>query len=87
MLYSNGKKYNWTATRAPKLKHIENPKWEKPIALFNGKDLTGWTADRDNQWVVEKGILKSPKSGINLVSNTKYKNFKLHIEFKYPEDK
>ncbi len=85
MKYTDGKTYEWTATRAPMLSFNKNPKWGKTIKLFNGKDLSGWHAMGENQWVVENGVLKSPKSGANLVSDEKFKDFKLHIEFKYPE--
>ncbi|MEQ9582153.1 MAG: DUF1080 domain-containing protein, partial [Arenibacter sp.] len=72
-------------TRAPKLEYTKNPKWGKPIKLFNGKDLSGWKAMGENQWIVESGVLKSPRSGSNLVSEQKFNDFKLHLEFKYPE--
>ncbi|MBC8766517.1 DUF1080 domain-containing protein [Arenibacter sp. BSSL-BM3] len=85
MLYTNGQTYNWVATRAPKLEHSKNPKWGKPIKLFNGKDLSGWQAMGENQWIVDAGELKSPKSGSNLVSEQKFDDFKLHLEFKYPK--
>ncbi|MCM4163897.1 MULTISPECIES: DUF1080 domain-containing protein [unclassified Arenibacter] len=85
MLYTNGKTYNWVATRAPKLAYTKNPKWGKPIKLFNGKDLSGWQAMGENQWIVDSGVLKSPKSGSNLVSDQKFDDFKLHLEFKYPK--
>ncbi|MCK0146292.1 DUF1080 domain-containing protein [Arenibacter sp. F26102] len=85
MLYTNGQTYNWVATRAPKLEHSKNPKWGKPIKLFNGKDLSGWQAMGENQWIVDEGELKSPKSGSNLVSEQKFDDFKLHLEFKYPK--
>ena len=85
MLYTNGKTYGWTAVRAPKLEHTKNPKWGKARKLFNGKDLTGWHAMGENQWIVESGVLKSPKSGSNLVSDEKFEDFKLHIEFRYPQ--
>ena len=39
----------------------------------------------ENQWVVESGVLKSPKSGANLVSDQSFTDFKLHIEFRYPK--
>src|SRR6478736_972886 len=55
---TDGKTYSWTASRAPLLKHDMNPKWGKPITLFNGKDLTGWHATGENQWIAEGGILK-----------------------------
>jgi hypothetical protein len=85
MVYTNGKTYTWTASRAPSLAYIENPVWGKPIQLFNGKDLTGWHATGDNQWIVEDGVLKSPKSGSNLVSDKTFTDFKMHIEFRYPK--
>ena len=86
LLFADGKTYNWTASRAPKLEYTKNPVWGKPIALFNGKDMDNWHAMGKNQWVVEAGVLKSPKSGSNLVSNDTFKDFKLHIEFRYPEE-
>jgi hypothetical protein len=85
MKYVDNKTYNWTATRAPLLKRTKDPVWDKPKNLFNGKDLTGWRAMGDNQWVVESGILKSPKSGANLVSDDTFTDFKLHVEFRYPK--
>lgn len=86
LLFADGKTYNWIASRAPKLEYTRNPVWGKPIALFNGKDMNSWHAMGENQWIVEAGVLKSPKSGSNLASNDKYKDFKLHIEFRYPEE-
>lgn len=85
LVYPNGKQYNWTAVRAPSLTRTTAPVWGKPMKIFNGKDLSGWHATGNNQWVVENGILKSPHSGSNLVSDGKYKDFKLHVEFRYPE--
>ena len=85
MLYTNGQTYNWVATRAPQLEYTKNPKWGKPIKLFNGMDLSGWQAMGENQWIAESGVLKSPKSGSNLVSDQKFNDFKLHLEFKYPQ--
>ncbi len=86
MLYTDGKTYNWVATRAPKLSYEKNPTWGKPIELFNGKNLDGWYASGENQWIVESGILKNPKSGANLITDATFMDFKLHIEFRYPKD-
>ncbi len=86
LVYTDGKVYPWTASRSPKLAYNENPKWDKERKLFNGKDLSGWTPMGENQWVVEEGVLKSPKSGANLVTDEKFTDFKLHVEFKYPKD-
>ncbi len=84
MVAADGKTYNWTGVRAPKLKREKAPVWGKPIKLFNGKDMTGWHTLGPNQWVVENGVLRSPKSGSNLVTDKKFDDFKLHIEFRYP---
>ncbi|SNY99899.1 protein of unknown function [Flagellimonas pacifica] len=85
MNYTDGSIVKWRGTRAPKLSHTENPDWGEPISLFNGKDLTGWHADGENQWLVKNGILTSPKQGANLISTEKFSDFKLHVEFRYPE--
>ncbi|WP_214226401.1 DUF1080 domain-containing protein [Pedobacter sp. B4-66] len=83
MTTSEGKKYSWKGVKAPYLKRTAAPVWEKSINLFNGKDLTGWKAMGENQWEVRNGILTSPKSGANLISNQKFNDFKLHVEFRY----
>lgn len=83
---SKGEKHTFTGERAPLLKREKAPQWGEPVALFNGKDTKGWHADRPgNQWVAENGVLKSPKSGANIITDGKYEDFKLHIEFRYPE--
>lgn len=83
MVFVDGKTYNWTAERAPLLKRSGEPQWGKPVKLFNGQDLKGWHTTGDNQWIVENGILRSPKSGANLVSDQTFTDFKLHVEFRY----
>lgn len=82
----SGAKLPFVGERAPLLKRTAAPEWGKPITLFNGKDLKGWHPQKpNNQWVAENGILKSPKPGTNLITDQKFDDFKLHIEFKYPE--
>ena len=83
MVFVDGTTYNWTAQRAPSLKRTSEPAWDKPIKLFNGVDVKGWHATGDNQWIVEDGILRSKKSGANLVSDQTFNDFKLHVEFRY----
>ncbi len=85
MVYADGKTYSWTGKRAPELLYYENAKTGKEIALFNGKNLDGWEIKEGNQWKVVDGVLTSDKSGVNLVSKDKFNDFKLHVEFKYPE--
>ena len=85
VLMPDGKSYEWKGVRAPSLHRNAEPVWGQPVNLFNGKDLTGWHTNGPNQWIVENGVLKSPRSGSNLVTDQKFNDFKLHLEFKYPE--
>lgn len=82
--FPDGKRYDWTARRAPSLQREREPAWGKPVALFNGKNLTGWRVLGDNQWQAADGILRNTKSGGNLVTEGQFTDFKLHLEFRYP---
>src|SRR4030095_11394836 len=47
----------------------------------------GWhISGQDKQWIIESGVLKSPKPGSNLITNTVFTDFKLHIEFRYSKN-
>ncbi len=84
----DGTAWTWTGERAPSLKRASAPKWGKPISLFNGKDLSGWTASDPKAtptWRVENGTLVSPGRGPELISNAKFEDFKLHVEFNCPK--
>lgn len=84
---SMGKLYPFTGERAPLLKRKTPTVWDKAIKLFNDKNLEGWHASgKVNQWVVENGVLKSPKSGSNFITDQVFSDFKLHIEFRYPAE-
>jgi hypothetical protein len=78
-----GMRSPFTGVRAPLLRHAD-PAWGKPVALFNGKDLSGWTATGANQWTVVNGILTSAKPGSNLRTEKTFDDFKLHAEFRVP---
>lgn len=85
MHYSDGKSYPWTGVRSPVLRRNE-PVWGEPEQLFNGKDLLGWYhSGSEKQWKVENGLLINPKSGSNLITEAKFNDFKLHLEFRYPK--
>ncbi|MES2306563.1 MAG: DUF1080 domain-containing protein [Gemmatimonadota bacterium] len=79
-----GTRSPFSAVRAPALRH-EAPAWGAAVALFNGKDLTGWKATGLNQWIVKDGILTSAKPGSNLISEARFTDFKLHVEFRVPK--
>jgi hypothetical protein len=79
----DGTSWRWTGQRAPALKGNSSPKWGKPIPLFDGKDLTGWkvAGPRTTVWKVEDSNLVSPGNGPELISDSKFEDFKLHVEF------
>jgi Domain of Unknown Function (DUF1080) len=74
--------WQWTGRKAPALRAKSEP-WGKPISLFNGKDLRGWTmrGDGTTKWIVENGNLVSPGNGPELINDSKFEDFKLHVEF------
>jgi Domain of Unknown Function (DUF1080) len=80
----DGTPWRWTGERAPDLKIRIEPTWGKPTSLFNGKDLSGWRPSDPNAtatWIVENGTLLSPGHGPDLITDAKFEDFKLHVEF------
>jgi len=79
----DGAPWQWTGVRAPSLKRTSTPHWGKPMPLFNGKDLTGWHPSDPKlpAWKVENGTLVSPGRGAELITDAKFQDFKLHVEF------
>lgn len=75
--------WQFTGRPAPVLKETKTPKWGKPITLFNGKDLTGWkpSGPGATAWTVVNGTLVTPGNGPELINDSKFENFKLHVEF------
>jgi len=75
----------WTVTgqRAPAMTNEKVGGWGNPISLFDGKDLKGWRlADPSKpSWKIENGTLVSTGHGSELISDRKFDNFKLHLEF------
>ncbi len=83
-----GKRVTWEGQRAPALKTVQSPKWAEPIALFNGRDLTGWKprlAQVKNGWLVRENLLTNAVPGNDLVTENKFTDFKLYAEFRYPK--
>jgi 3-keto-disaccharide hydrolase len=83
-----GKPLAWEGVRAPALTRGAEPKWGKAIDLFNGRDLAGWKQrfpDKKNGWVVRDGILANDTPGNDLLTESKFTDFKLHAEFRYPK--
>ena len=82
-----GESLTWTGVRAPALMRDAAPKWGAPVALFNGRDLTGWklrVAGKEGCWSVPGGILTASAKCVDLVSERRFDDFKAHVEFRYP---
>lgn len=83
---NKGNVFEWTGVKAPYLVRQGAGTLGKPIDLFNGKDLAGWTTfGGESHWVVKDGILINEKAGANLVSDRSFEDFKLEAEFRYAE--
>lgn len=85
----DGTPWRWSGRRAPTLHRTKVPKWGKAIPLFNGKDLTGWRMDKPSPagaWRGEDGTLVSPGHGAEIISDSEFEDFKLHIEFNCSSD-
>ena len=81
----DGKQYPWVGHRAPSLRRTKAPIWGAPVKLFTGTTTKGWHTPGENQWQATAGILHSDRSGSNLITDDKFTDFKLHIEFRYPK--
>jgi hypothetical protein len=83
----NGKTIQWTAVRAPALVATKAATWGKTIQLFNGKDLTGWKLRSNanpNCWSVADGSMTNKMPCADIISEQKFTDFKLHVEFQVP---
>jgi hypothetical protein len=84
---AEGGDWTWTGVRAPAMSKTAAPVWGFPIQLFNGKNLAGWHEFTtgyfpvDGHWTVVNGTLVSPGHGLELATDRKFGDFKLHLEF------
>jgi hypothetical protein len=81
---------NFTGVRAPVIADKDDGSWKegKPIQLFNGKDLTGWTAlvpGAEMKWSVVDGVLRNAPPTTDIISTQKFWNYKLHVDFRIVE--
>jgi hypothetical protein len=85
------------AVRAPELKRPMPKAWTEPVAIFNGKDLTGWEPIgkvQNSKWVARGGELVNDNpvvegqrgpSAANIKTTQKWQDFKAHFEVNCPE--
>lgn len=87
LLRGEEKASDWSEQQVSKL-----PSSEKPIRLFNGKDLDGWEGQKGKYFNVQDGIIvaknskeNAPAASTYLVTKQKYRNFRLIFESKLVE--
>lgn len=76
----------WTGVRAPAIPDKDDGGWKRgeAISLFNGRDLTGWQPRLPNRpagWSVKDSILTNSSGAVDLVSDKKFWNFDMHVEY------
>lgn len=86
----SGAPVKWTGVRAPEIEDRDDGTWKeaKPIQLFNGKDLSGWSGlvpGTEVKWSVADGILRNAPPTTDIISDRKFWNFKLHVDFRIVE--
>ncbi|HTQ53927.1 MAG TPA: DUF1080 domain-containing protein [Bryobacteraceae bacterium] len=86
---SGDTRLTWTGARAPQIRDADDAAWHegKPIALLNHQDLSDWhgmTAAASSGWSIADGDLKGNGAATDLISNDKFWNFKLHVEYRTP---
>jgi hypothetical protein len=84
----DGTTWSWTGVKAPALERAGAPQWGKPVELFDGKDLKGWHQSKAGppDWTVKDGNLITPGNGPEIISDRKFGDFKLHVEFNCGRD-
>ncbi|SHF74699.1 protein of unknown function [Mariniphaga anaerophila] len=80
----DGHKLYWTGVRAPSLERKEPPVWGNPKNLLDD-NLSRWIVPAKNEFRMVDGVLVNAKAGGNLVTTERYDDFKLSVEFRYPE--
>ena len=64
---------------------VHAPTPGKEVALFDGKDLTGWHNNGDERWVVENGTILCESTANKygyLTTDKTFRNFELRLKFK-----
>jgi hypothetical protein len=89
MTFPDGHTSPWTGVRAPLMLPMKTPVWGTPINLL-AHGLTVWRTQYNapNQWTYDTAtkVLSSKKPGGNLMTDSTFGDFKLHIEFRYTKD-
>lgn len=79
----------FTGYPSPQINEHDDGTWVrgKPVRLFDGKDLKGWTgvnSPKAKGWSVQDGLLLCAGQVDDLITVRKFWNFELHVEYKLP---
>ena len=80
----NGNKLKFTGVQAPSLKRETPPVWGNPINLLTD-NMDRWIIPENNKFEMVDGVMMNKERGGNLISNQKFTDFKLSVEFRYPQ--
>jgi len=80
----DGNKLKFTGVRAPSLERKEPPVWGNPVNLLT-ENMDRWIIPENNKFKMADGVLVNSEKGGNLITNQKFDDFKLSVEFRYPE--
>jgi hypothetical protein len=80
----DGHKLQWTGVRAPDLNRKVPPVWGTPKNLLDD-NMSRWIIPANNKFRMVNGVLVNAEVGGNLVTKEKFDDFKLSVEFRYPE--
>ncbi len=79
----------WIGVRAPDLHSSGRSGWEYPRPLMNGRDLSGWVPRNGSGsqcWRIEKEILFNESPCTDLISELRFDDFQLHVEFQLRDE-
>ncbi len=80
----DGNTLYWTGVRAPDLARETPPAWGTPKNLLDD-NMSRWIIPENNKFQMMDGILVNEEIGGNLVTKEQFDDFKLQVEFRYPE--
>jgi hypothetical protein len=73
----------FTGVRAPALRRAARPSGTRRSRSSRPRSRGLARGRGANEWEADNGILRNRKSGGNLVTDAKFTDFKLHVEFRY----
>jgi hypothetical protein len=80
----DGNRLQWTGVRAPSLTRERSPVWGNPKNLLDN-NMSRWIIPDNNKFRMINGVLTNEEVGGNLVTKEKFDDFKLSVEFRYPQ--